>query len=165
MTTASFDDPLDASVEHRLLGQRVTVVLGRKGIDTTEFADFFDDNPPRLDADVTLTGVLFELRAGGDFGVLQDDGVQMWGWPALEIRKEEPRRVLFLGSRRAADDFARTMRMDPRQLIPASDAQEIARAVTGSYPMTVVRSDEPGLILTSAATAVLARAQRRWGRP
>jgi hypothetical protein len=90
-----FEDPLSAAVDHPLLGQRVTVVLAREGdvdgrllMETWAFANeasFFDNDPPRLDRDVTLTGVLLKLEAGGSVGVVQDDGVTMWGWPALDI--------------------------------------------------------------------------------
>jgi hypothetical protein len=65
--------------EHRLLGKQVTVTLGKKGVnpDGTAYGE-----------DAIISGQLLGFGEGGNFEILEDDGMIYHCWPALQI---EPR--------------------------------------------------------------------------
>jgi hypothetical protein len=93
------DDPLERTLPHPLLGRQARVIIARKGIERKDGVNVFEETGPHeiLDHDVVVEGVLMRLNAGGDVAVLQDDGVTMYAWPALDIEPRWHREESFRG--------------------------------------------------------------------
>lgn len=66
--------------EHRMLGKQVTVTLDRKGVNPDGIA---------YGSNEVISGQLLGTGEGGNFEILEDDGMVYHCWPMLEIRERD----------------------------------------------------------------------------
>jgi hypothetical protein len=66
--------------EHQLLGKQVTVTLDREGVNPDGGA---------YGSNEIISGQLLGIGEGGNFEILEDDGMVYHCWPALEIRERD----------------------------------------------------------------------------
>jgi hypothetical protein len=81
--------------EHRLLGKQVTVTLGKKGVnpDGTAYGE-----------DAIISGQFLGVGEGGNFEILEDDGMIYHCWPALQIEPRSRDDLLRADKAAALDD-------------------------------------------------------------